>query len=103
LYGFSSWADVPPHQAGLAAQTGRAQDLGRWRVPSLRNVTMTAPYMHDGSVATLEAVLDVYEAGGRGAGRESPLKSPAIQPVTLREQDRADLLAFFAALRDSAP
>jgi len=100
LYGFRDAADVPPGQEGLARVTGAVGDLGRWRVPSLRNVARTAPYFHDGSAATLDAVLDVYAQGGRGAGRASPLKSPALVPIPLRAADRADLIAWLQALSD---
>ncbi|MEZ4587129.1 MAG: hypothetical protein R2909_12070 [Gemmatimonadales bacterium] len=58
--------------------------MGKFKAPSLRNVALTAPYMHDGSIATLDEVLDHYMAGGRtvregphaGVGRASPFKSP---------------------------
>ncbi|WP_322489303.1 cytochrome c peroxidase [Chloroflexus sp.] len=103
LYGFTGLADVPPGQEGLYRITGKARDLGRWRVPSLRNVALTAPYFHDGSETTLEAVLDVYEQGGRGEGRDSPLKSEAIVPITLSREDRAALIAFLTALTDDSP
>lgn len=69
-------------------------------MPSLRNVALTAPYFHDGSVATLEDVLDVYEHGGRGDGQRSPLKSAAVVPITMSAEDRAALIAFLRALTD---
>lgn len=100
LYGFTGLGDVPPGQEGLYRVTGQARDLGRWRVPSLRNVALTAPYFHDGSAATLEDVLDVYEHGGRGDGRRSSLKSEAMVPITLSREDRAGLIAFLGALTD---
>jgi cytochrome c peroxidase len=100
LYGFSDVDDVPPGQEGLYLATGQARDLGRWRVPSLRNVALTAPYFHDGSAATLEEVLDVYEQGGRGEGKRSPLKSEALVPLTLSHADRAALIVFLRALTD---
>src|SRR5207342_3178345 len=50
---------------GLEAHTHRAADMGAFRAPTLRNVAVTAPYMHDGSIATLAAVIDFYDAGGR--------------------------------------
>lgn len=100
LYGFSDVGEVPPGQEGLYLITGMARDLGRWRVPSLRNVALTAPYFHDGSAATLDAVLDVYEQGGRGDGQRSPLKSAALVSITMSRQDRAALIAFLLALTD---
>jgi cytochrome c peroxidase len=83
--------------------------MGRFRVPPLRNVALTAPYMHDGSIATLEQVLDHYTAGGRdvtsgpfmGDGRLSPLKNPLVRPFELSTQERADLISFLESLTDT--
>ena len=100
LYNLDGRGAYPARQAGLYDVTGQVRDMGRFRVPSLRNVARTAPYYHDGSAATLADVLDVYAAGGRGAGVNSPVKSPALVPVSFSSQDRADLLAFFVALSD---
>jgi cytochrome c peroxidase len=94
----------------LIEETGRAEDMGRFRAPSLRNVALTAPYMHDGSVATLPEVLALYAAGGRsvttgplaGDGRRSPLKSPLVDLIRLNTAEQADLLAFLQALTDTA-
>jgi cytochrome c peroxidase len=69
-------------------------DPQRYRVPSLIGVANTAPYFHDGSAATLEEVLDVYQQGGRENGRTNPAKSSMISPFLLTEQERADLLAL---------
>jgi cytochrome c peroxidase len=69
-------------------------DLQRYRVPSLLGVANTAPYFHDGSAATLEDVLDVYQHGGRGAGRTNPAQSSMISPFVLTEQERVDLLVL---------
>ena len=55
----------PEDNPGLAEHTSRKRDIGRFRAPTLRNVALTAPYMHDGSIATLEQVVDHYAAGGR--------------------------------------
>jgi cytochrome c peroxidase len=98
-----------PGQAGLAAHTGDPADAGRFRVPSLRNVARTAPYFHDGSAATLDAVLSVYAQGGRvvsagpgaGDGRANPHKSGALAPLQLTPSDRAALIAFLGALSDA--
>ena len=84
--------------------------MGHFRVPTLRNIAVTAPYMHDGSIATLGEVLDHYAAGGRtiadgpnaGIGSESPLRSSFVPGFELDAQDRADLLAFLASLTDDA-
>jgi len=63
----------------------------------LRNIAVTAPYMHDGSIATLEQVLDHYVAGGRA---KNPRLSESIKPLTLSEDDRRDLIAFLHSLTD---
>ena len=59
---------------------------------------MTAPYMHDGSIAALSEVLDYYVAGGRAPNRR---QSDSIQPLTLREDQRRDLIAFLQSLTDT--
>ena len=82
--------------------------MGRFRVPSLRNVALTGPYGHDGSVATLEDFIRIYEAGGRelregahaGDGRQSPLRSDHLQSFGLSDVERTDLLAFLESLSD---
>jgi cytochrome c peroxidase len=89
--------------AGLVESTGRAEDRGRFRAPSLRNVARTPPYLHDGSVATLEALIDFYAAAGRGDGRDAPNKSDRVRGFTLIAGERADLVAFLEALDDRPP
>ena len=82
--------------------------MGRFRAPSLRNVALTAPYMHDGSIATLEEAVAHYAAGGRtitdgplaGDGRANPFKDPLIAAIRLNARDRADLVAFLRTLTD---
>lgn len=73
-------------------------DKGKFKVPSLRNIAVTAPYMHDGSLATLEDVVRHYESGGKN----HPNKSPLIRPFRLTEQERDDLIAFLHTLTDTA-
>ena len=68
------------------------------RAPTLRNIALTAPYMHDGSLATLNGVLDHYAAGGRFP---NPAKDPLLKPFRLTPQNRADLLAFLESLTDT--
>lgn len=108
LYNLGGTGDYPEGGRGLYETTGVASDMGRFRAPSLRNVALTAPYMHDGSIATLSEVLDHYAAGGRtiesgphaGVGSENPYKSELIAGFDLTEDERADLLAFLDALTD---
>jgi cytochrome c peroxidase len=73
-------------------------DATKFKVPTLRNVAITAPYMHDGSIATLDGVLDHYGAGGRG--HDNPNKDRLIAGFPLSPQDRADLIAFLESLTD---
>ena len=82
---------------GLFEQTGRDQDMGKFRVPSLRNVAVTAPYMHDGSLATLEDVIEHYSAGGKV---DHPNKSEILRPLNLTAQDKKDLVEFLKSLTD---
>lgn len=82
---------------GLVEITHRERDRGKFRVPTLRNVALTAPYMHDGSVATLEEVVDHYAQGGRQAGRG---KNVAIRPIALNEAEKQQLIAFLNGLTD---
>ncbi|MFZ5540378.1 MAG: hypothetical protein ACOY5V_11625 [Pseudomonadota bacterium] len=68
----------------------------RWayKTPSLRNVALTAPYMHDGSIGTLEAVIEFYDAGGV----DSPGKSALLAPLGLTAAEKAALAAFMRSL-----
>lgn len=108
LYNIDGKGGYPLPNIGIAEITGRPEDMGRFRAPSLRNVAVTAPYMHDGSIATLDAVIDHYAAGGRtiasgpnaGVGRTNPLKSSFVPGFTLTREERADLIAFLEALTD---
>lgn len=81
---------------GRATITKSPLDVGRFKVPTLRNVAVSAPYMHDGALATLAEVIDVYDAGGRG----HPNTDPAIHPLGLSALEKADLLAFLESLTD---
>ncbi len=98
----------PLQDQGLYNLTFRETDRGRFRPQSLRNVALTAPYMHDGSLATLDDVLNHYAAGGTvtasgpnaGDGRLNRNKSGLINGFVLSSQDRADLLAFLESLTD---
>jgi cytochrome c peroxidase len=110
LYDLDGEGAYPPGNGGLYEFTGDPRDHGKFRVPSLRNVAVTAPYMHDGSIPTLEAVIDHYADGGRetldgplaGDGRQNPNKSPLVRAIELTPQDRADLVAFMESLTDDS-
>lgn len=88
------FADGQPPGQGRIAVTGRAADRYRIRTPGLRAVAMTPPYMHDGSIRTLEGVVRYYAAGGAAHAGLSPL----ILPFTADEAAVADLVAFLRAI-----
>ncbi|MEL6581992.1 MAG: di-heme enzyme, partial [Cyanobacteria bacterium J06621_12] len=93
---------------GIKEITQVEEDMGRFKVPSLRNIALTAPYMHDGSVATLREAIAHYQAGGRtipagewaGVGSNNPYKSGFIKGFTISESEIEDLLAFLESLTD---
>ena len=76
--------------------TGDENDRAKFKVPTLRNIELTAPYMHDGSIGTLEEVISHYETGGNN----HPNKSDLIQPFTLTETERSELILFLKTLTD---
>lgn len=83
-------------QPGRAAITGQPEDRGRFKTPTLRGVALTAPYMHDGSLATLEEVVEFYRQGGRAnAGLD-----PALAPIDMSPDDARNLVAFLQALSE---
>ncbi len=84
---------------GREEVTGRAADRRAFRTPTLRNVALTAPYMHDGSLATLDEVLDHYVRGGWPA---DPAQDARIRPLRLDAEERRALLAFLQALTSPA-
>jgi len=88
---YLSYAD-----SGRARITTNSSDVGKFKVPSLRNVEHTAPYMHDGSRATLEDVIEHYNTGGQ----PHPNKSGLIQPLNLTPQEKIDLVNFLKSLSD---
>lgn len=98
----------PATDIGLAEVSTLAKDNGRFRAPTLRNISHSAPYMHDGSVATLAEVIDIYAAGGRniesgplkGDGRTNSMKSQFIKGFVLTAEEKKDLLAFLESLTD---
>ncbi|MFT5634742.1 MAG: cytochrome c peroxidase, partial [Cognaticolwellia sp.] len=98
----------PSKDIGLADISTLAKDNGRFRAPTLRNIRHSAPYMHDGSVATLAEVIDIYAAGGRniksgqykGDGRANPMKSQFVKGFELTALEKQDLLTFLDTLTD---
>jgi cytochrome c peroxidase len=110
LYNLPGLMSYPPDNAGVYQVTRARADVGKFKAPTLRNVAVTAPYMHDGSVATLEEAIDHYAAGGRtltegpnkGVGRDNPNKSVSVRGFTISPDQRADLVAFLQSLTDEA-
>lgn len=108
LYNLGGTGAYPEPNTGVFSITGRATDMGRFRTQSLRNVAVTAPYMHDGSVATLSDAIDHYAAGGRtiasgpnaGVGSASPIRSGFLVGFAVTPEERADLIAFLESLTD---
>lgn len=108
LYNYDHRGSYPPPNQGLYEFSGEARDMGRFRAPTLRNVEYSAPYMHDGSIETLDEVIDHYAAAGRtihdgpwaGDGSQNPFKSQFIVGFELSDQEREDLLEFMKALSD---
>jgi len=98
----------PKHDTGLAEISTLTKDNGRFRAPTLRNIEVSAPYMHDGSITSLSEVVDFYAAGGRnitegsfkGDGRSNPLKSKFIKGFTLTVEEKEDLINFLKTLTD---
>ncbi len=110
LYNLDGKGGYPAPNTGVHEVTSNPDDMGRFKAPTLRNVAVTAPYMHDGSIATLEQVIDHYARAGRliesgphaGDGSRNPLKSPFVSGFTLTDEERADLIAFLTSLTDEA-
>jgi cytochrome c peroxidase len=110
LYNISGSGRYPDDNRGIYELSGKLSDMGRFRAPSLRNVAVTAPYMHDGSVKQLSDVIDIYAAGGRnildgdraGDGRKNPNKDGFVTGFTITAQEKKDLQAFLESLTDNS-
>jgi cytochrome c peroxidase len=94
---------VPSPDAGAGAITGLAAQHGFFGVPTLRNVALTAPYMHDGSLAKLEHVVEFYRRGG-GLARGVPASRlhEFVRPIEMTDAEAVDLVAFLRALTDES-
>ena len=96
LYDLDGKGAYPREDRGLIDVTARPADMGRFRAPTLRNIALTAPYMHDGSVPTLEAAIAHYASGGKG-----PLRAEQLNGFRLSPTDIGDLVAFLNSLTDT--
>lgn len=102
--------NYPLQDQGLFDYTGKNEDRGKFRIPSLKNVMLTAPYTHNGSVETISEMIDIYAAGGRtildgpfkGDGTKHPNKSHLIKGFQLSSLEKQQLLAFLNALTDTS-
>ena len=92
-----AWRDARFTDEGRAAVSGSDRDRGAFKTPSLREVARTAPYMHDGSFARLDDVIDFYDRGGRA----NPNLDPDIRPLNLTRDEKGTLLAFLRTLNGS--
>src|SRR5262249_9215164 len=84
----------PKPDLGRSVVTKKDEDRGKFKTPTLRNITETAPYMHDGSEATLADVIDLYDRGGVA----NPNLSKEMKPLALSAGEKRDLLAFLTSL-----
>ncbi|PKI02320.1 di-heme enzyme [Glaciecola sp. 33A] len=100
LYDIDGEGSYANGDQGLADITFNPKHRGKFRAPTLRNIMLTAPFMHDGSVATMSEVIDIYAAGGRGDGVNNPLKSPFVQGFDITDEEKQDLLNFLESLTD---
>ncbi|NJL64006.1 MAG: di-heme enzyme [Methylacidiphilales bacterium] len=108
LYNLDAKGAYPEKNTGIHEITKKPDDMGKFKAPTLRNIALTAPYMHDGSIATLEEVIDHYAAGGRtiisgefaGVGSKNPLKSNFVSGFKLNSQEKQDLIEFLKSLTD---
>jgi cytochrome c peroxidase len=90
--GLYQWYDDP----GLARVNNSPKDSGKFKTPTLLNIEYTAPYMHDGSIATLEEVVEFYNSGGKN----HPNKSEFIKPLNLTKEEKKSLVIFLKNLTD---
>ena len=95
LYDVDGKGAYPASDRGLIDRTGQPADMGRFRAPTLRNIALTAPYMHDGSVLSLDEAIGHYASGGMGRFKSDKLKGFAIS-----QAETADLVAFLESLTD---
>jgi cytochrome c peroxidase len=110
LYNLDGKGAYPTADQGLTEITENPHDMGKFRAPTLRNIALSAPYMHDGSIQSLNEVIDFYSQAGRnistgpnkGDGRNNPYKSNFVKGFELTEEEKEDLLAFLHTLTDQS-
>ncbi len=110
LYNEDGRGAYPEPNTGVHRISGLREDMGKFRAPTLRNIALTAPYMHDGSIPTLEGVIDHYAAGGRARSSQHSEKNiehtslidPMISGFELTPIQKKQLNAFLEALSDES-
>jgi cytochrome c peroxidase len=110
LYNVDGKGSYPEYDQGLFQLTKNKVDMGKFRVPTLRNLAYTAPYLHDGSAASLMEVINIYADGGRkiydgiykGDGKSNPYKHSFVHGFIISETDKLDLNNFLLSLSDSS-
>jgi cytochrome c peroxidase len=98
LYDVDGKGAYPASDRGLIDLTATRTDMGRFRAPTLRNIAVTGPYMHDGSVPSLDAAVDHYSSGGHA----SQFRSRRVRGFALTSAERSALVAFLESLTDRA-
>jgi len=98
LYDTDGKGSYPEPNTGVHNTSLKPEDMGKFKAPTLRNIALTAPYMHDGSIETLQEVLDHYAKGGRMRSRSQT--DSLLQPFEITEQEKADIIAFLESLTD---
>jgi len=110
LYNLDENGSYPSKDQGLFELTKNSNDKGKFRIPSLRNILLTAPYTHDGTVETIGQMISIYQRGGRlisngenaGDGKLNINKSNLIKGFTLTSREKENLLAFLSSLTDTS-
>ena len=85
---------MPPDPEAFFHDTGVAKEPAKFRAPTLRNIAVTAPYMHDGSLKTLEDVVEFYDKGGT----PNPHLDASLKPLGLTTEEKKSIVAFLKAL-----
>jgi len=104
LYNIDGKGSYPINDIGLNEITLEQRDMGAFRAPTLRNIALTAPYMHDGSILTLDEVIEHYAAGGKTSNQltKNIYISPFVKGFELNNKEKSDLIAFLNALTDES-
>jgi len=89
-----AWRDGSLQDEGRSAVTGKLDDRGAFKTPTLREIARTAPYMHDGSLVSLEDVVEYYDRGGNA----NPALDSELRPLKLTASEKRSLVAFLRAL-----